>query len=37
MIVSQNSLQDFTKNKSSIIPTSKDRFKGHNPMLQVLF
>ena len=33
MIVSQNSLQDFTKNKSSIIPTSKDRFKGHNPIL----
>ena len=32
MTVSRNTLQDFTKDKSSIIPTSKDRFKGHNPM-----
>ena len=33
MTVSRNSIQDFTKDKSSIVPTSQDRFKGHNPVL----
>src|SRR6185312_6719288 len=33
MTVYRNSIQDFTKDKSSIVPTSQDRFKGHNPLL----